>query len=85
VLFESGGEAHLEVEVSLDASMPVVIDNDVDSPVEISLPTEVMVTDGDVAADGTVVYAADHGDAHAAVQVLDDGVRLQTVLEGPEA
>ncbi|WP_062070780.1 hypothetical protein [Demequina sediminicola] len=83
--YEFGDQGQLDVEVSLDAGLPVMTDNDVDGPLEISLPTEVAVADGEVASDGTVVHAADRGDVHAAVQVLDDGVRLRTVLEGSEA
>lgn len=53
---------------------------------DIALPTEVDVSGGVVADDGTVVVEDDGNDVHAAVQALDDGsVRLQTVLESPDA
>ncbi len=74
-----------DVTVPIDADEPVTIES-ADSSVEIALPTEIDVSDGVVADDGTVVFEDNGNDAHAAVQALDDGsVRLQTVLESPDA
>ncbi|SDR79479.1 hypothetical protein SAMN04489860_0074 [Paraoerskovia marina] len=81
-----GDEAANEVLVSLDPSDPVVFGQEGARGIEVSLPDEVTVDTGTVADDGSIVYEDNGADAHAAVQALDDGgVRLQTVLEGPDA
>lgn len=76
---------HNEVTVPIDAHAPVTIES-ADSKVDIALPSEINVSDGVVADDGTVVFEDNGNHAHAAVQALDDGsVRLQTVLDSPHA
>lgn len=74
-----------DVTVPIDTDAPVTIESTY-STMDIELPTEIDVSDGVIANDGTVVFE-DHGkNAHAAVQTLDDGsVRLQTILESPDA
>jgi hypothetical protein len=75
----------IDATVPLDADRPVVLETSAGPALEVSLPAEVTVGDGQVADDGTVVYPATHGGAHAAVQALDDGsVRLQTITQGPD-
>lgn len=50
--------------------------------VSVDLPVELDSTDGEVAANGTVVFADAGDDTHAAIQGLADGsIRIQTVLE----
>jgi hypothetical protein len=70
-----------QVTVPLDANQPITLTGDDALPLELSLPREVTATDGQVAADGTVVYSSTvDGGADAAVQALADGsVRLQTI------
>lgn len=74
-----------DIVVPLDAEQRLsVTGNGLD--LSISLPEALNVRDGVVASDGTVVFEQDGDGAHAAVQVLDDGsLRLQTVLDSPEA
>lgn len=75
-----------EIVVPLDPAAPITLDGTTDSAVaavpalEITLPAEATSTLGQVASDGTVVFAATDGGASAAVQLLGDGsARLQTV------
>jgi len=78
----------VDATVPLDADRPVLLESASEpSPaLEVSLPAEVTTGDGEVASDGTIVYPAVDGGAHAAVQVLDDGsVRIQTITPGPDA
>ncbi|WP_203653071.1 hypothetical protein [Demequina activiva] len=75
----------VEVSVPLDADKPLLIEAG-GTGTEISLPAELRVRDGVLADDGTVVFEEAGDGAHAAVQALDDGsVRLQTVLDSPDA
>ncbi|WP_461024155.1 hypothetical protein [Thalassiella azotivora] len=56
------------------------------APFSISLPKEVELHPGKVAADSTVVYRARDGRADAAVQLLEDGsTRMQTVIRTASA
>lgn len=74
------------VEAPVDPSKPVLLGTPEGAGLEISLPTEINVNNGVLASDGSVVYTDRTEGVHAAVQALDDGaVRLQTVLETPEA
>ncbi|WP_143320509.1 hypothetical protein [Cellulomonas iranensis] len=67
------------VSVPIDAQSAVVLaDTKIGDELKVSLPAELVVEDGRVAEDGTIVY--DGADASAAVQVLEDGsTRLQTI------
>lgn len=54
-------------------------------PVGIALPAELELASADVASDGTVVFEGESG-VDAAVQAFADGsVRVQTVIDGPDA
>lgn len=74
-----------------DVSMPVSSEaGDVavaapEGDVTTSLPNEADTSDGVVATDGTIVYTGEEGQTDVAVQAVDDSVRIQTILNGPEA
>lgn len=73
------------VSIPTDANDGVRIESP-GTTISISLPSELSVKNGVLASDGTMVYSESGDDAHAAVQALDDGsVRLQTILESPDA
>lgn len=74
--------------VPLDAEEPIRLEGtDNGGPtLEVSLPGELRLHDGEVATDGTVVFHASDGGADAAVQALADGsVRLQTITPDADA
>lgn len=84
------GGVMTEVMHPLSPSKPATVeisDPDLDIPqIEVSLPGEIEVSEGKVAADGTIVYQATDGGSDAAVQALDDGsVRLQTIIPNSDA
>ena len=75
----------MQVNVPVSNDDPVLIDTSDDFSLEISLPEESEVSAGELSKGGTVVYPSKNvGDA-VAVQVLDDGVRIQTVIGSEEA
>lgn len=55
------------------------------TPVRLGLPDTASHKDGVVADDGTVTYADPTGKASIAVQALPSGVRILTVIAGPES
>jgi hypothetical protein len=69
-----------------DATEPIRLESTgVDSPdLSIVLPELDDLTPAALASDGTVVYGSDEGVA-LAVQVVEEGIRIQTVSTGPEA
>ena len=81
-----GTTAVSSVSAPAEGSGPVAIEAVGGSAMTIALPSEITIAPAEVAADGTVVYAADDADTDVAVQTLEDGsVRLQTLLRNSEA
>lgn len=89
-LSTTAGEISAAVPLSAEENVVVSVPIDEGSQTEsrvIELPDEIPISDGVVAADGTVVFTADDSSGDAvAVQTLADGsTRIQTVMGGAES
>ncbi|UOY03040.1 hypothetical protein [Blastococcus sp. PRF04-17] len=85
---ESEASATTVVELPMAATGSVSVDTSVSTGTEVSfgLPTTRTHEDAQVASDGTVLYADRSGTVDVAAQPGQDGsVRVNTVLNGPEA
>lgn len=85
---EEEASAETVVELPVDATGNVSVDTSVSAGTEVSfgLPTTGAHEDARVASDGTVLYADRTGSVDVAAQPGRDGsVRVNTVLNGPEA
>lgn len=72
--------------VPLDPDKPVVLDGGGASGLEVSLPPEALTGHGEMAQDGTVVYASNGNNVDVAAQVLENNtVRIQTIIGDPSA
>ncbi|KZM36068.1 hypothetical protein [Oerskovia enterophila] len=86
----------LTATIPLDATSPITIApiesdethpaNSAPTSLAVSLPEGLGLTDGEVAADGSVVYRSEAGSTDVAVQALDTGeLRVATILNDKNA
>lgn len=77
-----GSNAAGLVAAPTDPTAPVVLGGE--SPIAVGLPDLEGLDAPEVADDGTIVYGSS-ADAQVAVQAFDQGVRLLSIIDGPEA